>query len=146
MIQRFSKPWWISLASGSCVFGLVTYLVLRWSGAVNDDRLVLYLLAGIGLGDVLLALCLEVITPTHVMLRPGERRTASCAADELAEIVAGFEDSPSGRVRIRDETWNARLADGRPAMLAPGSKAVVTGREGLTLILARPQMEGQRHS
>ena len=138
MIQRFSKPWWISLASGSCVFGLVTYLVLRWSGAVNDDRLVLYLLAGIGVGDVLLALSFEVITPTRVTLGPGERRTAACDVHELAEVVSGFEDSPVGRVRVRGEIWNGRLANGQPARLPPGSMMPIRERDGLTLILGNP--------
>lgn len=138
MIRRFSKPWWISLASGSCLFGLLTYVILRGLGAVNDDRLVLYLLMGIATGDVLLALCLEVITPTQVTLRPGERRTATCSVDEMAEVVSGFDDSAWGRVRIRDETWNARLEDGRPAHLAAGVVARVVGREGLTLLLATP--------
>ncbi|KPK55282.1 MAG: hypothetical protein AMJ59_24250 [Gammaproteobacteria bacterium SG8_31] len=138
MIERFSKPWWISLASGSCLFGLLTYLILRGLGAVNDDRLVLYLLMGIATGDVLLALCLEVITPTQVTLRPGERRTATCDVADMAEVVSGFEDSSHGRVRIRDETWNARIEDQQPALLTPGTKLEVKRRDGLTLILSRP--------
>jgi membrane protein implicated in regulation of membrane protease activity len=138
MIRRFSKPWWISLASASCLFGLLTYGLLRWLGAVDDDHLVLYLLTGIALGDFLLAISLEVITPTHVTLRPGERRTSSCDLDETAEILSGFGESCLGRVRIRDETWNARLEDGQPMYLPPGSAVRVIGRDGLTLLVAVP--------
>jgi len=135
VIRRFSRPWWISLASGSCLFGLLTYGVLRWLGAVSDDRLVLYLLLGIAVGDVLLALSFEVTSPTPITVGPGERRTASCAIDELVEVVAGFEDGVSGRVRIRGEIWNARTENGQPVRLQPGDAAKVIGRDGLTLLI-----------
>jgi membrane protein implicated in regulation of membrane protease activity len=138
MIKRFSKPWWISLASGSCLFGLLTYGVLRAFGAVDNDHLVLYLLMGIAMGDVLLAISLEVITPTQVTLRPGERRTSSCNLDETAEVLSGFQQADSGRVIIRGESWAARVADERPVHLAPGSAVRVIGREGLTLLIAAP--------
>ncbi len=141
MIRRFSKPWWISLASASCLFGLLTYGLLRWLGAVDDDYVVLYLLTGIALGDFLLAISLEVITPTHVTLRPGERRTSSCDLDERAEVLSGFGQSCLGRVRIRDESWNARLDDGQPVCLPPGSAVRVIGREGLTLIIVAPSKD-----
>ena len=138
MIRRFSKPWWISLASASCLFGLLTYGVLRLLGLVHDDHLVLYLLVGIALGDFLLAISLEVITPTQVTLRPGERRTSSCDLGETAEVLSGFGDSCLGRVRIGNETWNARLDDRQPVCLPPGSAVRVIGRDGLTLLVTPP--------
>jgi len=135
MIKRFSTSWWISLASASCVFGLVTYLALRFMGLVDDDRLVLYMLIGIGLGDVLVALSFEVTAPTHVTLGPGDRRLASSEIEATAEVVSGFEESAEGRVRVRGETWKARMADGQPATLQPGSAVAVIEREGLTLLV-----------
>lgn len=137
MIRRFSTSWWISLASASCVFGLVTYLALRFMGLVDDDRLVLYMLIGIGLGDVLVALSFEVTAPTRVTLGPGDRRLASSELEATAEVVSGFDESAEGRVQVRGETWKARMADGRPATLQPGSEVAVTEREGLTLLVAR---------
>ncbi|MGD8482873.1 MAG: NfeD family protein [Gammaproteobacteria bacterium] len=141
MIKRFSKPWWISLASGSCLFGLLTYGVLRAFGAVDDDHLVLYLLTGIAMGDALLAISLEVITPTQVTLRPGERRTSSCNLDETAEVLSGFQHAHSGRVTVRGESWAARMVDEHPVHLTPGSVVRVVGREGLTLLIATPSRQ-----
>jgi membrane-bound ClpP family serine protease len=137
MIQRFSAPWWISLASASCLFGLLTYLLLRWTGAVNDDRLALYLLAGIGLGDALLAWVFEVMTPTRVTLSPGERRTASCELRSRAEVVSGFEDSDVGCVQVRGEIWKARIAKGQTVTLPAGSVLNVVDRDGLVLIVSQ---------
>ena len=136
MIRRFSRPWWISLASGSCLFGLLTYGVLRGLGVVENDRLILYLLMGITLGDVLLALSLELVSPTRVTLRPGERRTVNCEFEEPAEILSGFENSTAGRVRIGGESWNARAADGETYQLRAGSSVRVIGRDGLTLLIS----------
>ncbi|MDH4030695.1 MAG: NfeD family protein [Chromatiales bacterium] len=135
-IKTFSRAWWISLFSASCVFGLLTYLVLRWFGAVDDDRLVLYLVLGIAMGDVLLALSFELTTPTQVMVGPGERRTAHCELAETAVVVSGFEDSPEGQVRIRGELWSGRHAGGLRLSLAPGTEVGVVGRDGLILLLA----------
>jgi membrane protein implicated in regulation of membrane protease activity len=138
MIRRFSKPWWISLASGSCLFALLTYGILRWLGAVNDDHLVLYLLMGMAIGDVLLAISLEVITPTQVTLRPGERRTSSCNLEETAVVLSGFQHAYSGRVIVRGESWAARVVDEHAVHLTPGSVVRVIGREDLTLLVAAP--------
>jgi len=135
MIRRFSTSWWISLASASCVFGLVTYLALRFMGLVDDDRLVLYMLIGVGLGDVLVALSFEVTAPTRVTLGPGDRRLASSELEATAEVVSGFEESAEGRVQVRGETWKARMADGQPATLRPGSPVKVVDREALTLLV-----------
>jgi membrane protein implicated in regulation of membrane protease activity len=123
-IKTFSRAWWISLLSASCVFGLLTYLVLRWFGAVD------------AIGDVLLALSFELTTPTQVMVGPGERRTAHCELAETAVVVSGFEDSPEGQVRIRGELWSGRHAGGLRLSLAPGTEVGVVGRDGLILLLA----------
>lgn len=144
MIRRFSTSWWISLASASCVFGLLTYLALRLMGMVDDDRLVLYMLAGVGLGDVLVALSLEVTAPTRVTLGPADRRMASSKLKATAEVVSGFDDSSEGRVRVRGETWKARMANGQPAMLPAGSFLNVVDRDGLILIVSNS--EGQSGS
>jgi membrane protein implicated in regulation of membrane protease activity len=136
MIRRFSTSWWISLASASCVFGLLTYIVLRLTGMVDDDRLALYLLGGIGLGDVLVALSLEVTAPTRVTLGPADRRLASSKFEATAEVVSGFDGSAEGRVQVRGETWKARMADGQPATLAGGSTLNVIERDGLVLIVS----------
>jgi len=135
MFRRFSKPWWISLASASCVFGLVMYLLLRWIGTVDDDRLALYLIAGIALGDAFLAWTFEIVTPTRVTLGPGERRFASSELREPAEVVSGFDGSSVGRVRARGEIWSARTADGHPVRLDPGAQVAVVEREDLTLLV-----------
>jgi membrane protein implicated in regulation of membrane protease activity len=135
-IKTFSRAWWISLLSASCVFGLLTYLVLRWFGAVDDDRLVLYLILGIAMGDFLLALSFELTTPTQVVIGPGERRTAHCELMETAVVISGFGDSPEGQVRIRGEIWSARQADGQRLILAAGTEVAIVGRDGLKLLLA----------
>ena len=96
MIRRFSRPWWISLASGSCLFGLLTYGVLRWLGAVENDRLILYLLMGITLGDVLLALSLENSTSGRVRIG-GESWNARAADGETYQLRAGSPVRVIGR-------------------------------------------------
>ncbi len=128
--------WWISLASASCLFGLLTYLALRLTGMVDDDRLALYMLIGIGLGDVLVALSLEVTAPTRVTLGPADRRMASSRLEATAEVVSGFHGSAEGRVQVRGETWQARMADGQAATLPAGSILNVIERDGLVLVVS----------
>lgn len=142
MLRRFSTAWWISLGSASCAFGLLTYLVLRSLGVADDDRLVLYMLVSIGLGDVLVALSLEMTAPTRITVGPGDRRVATSALRDAAEVVSGFQGSMEGFVRVRGETWKARTEDERPAVLAAGTGLKVVDREGLVLIVAAPE-EGQ---
>jgi membrane protein implicated in regulation of membrane protease activity len=141
-VERFSRAWWVSLLSASCVFGLLTYLILRWFGVVENDRLVLYLVFGIAIGDVLLALSFELTTPTQVMVGPGERLTSNCELKETAVVVSGFEGSTEGQVRIRGELWAARRADGQPSSLAPGTQVAIAGREGLILLLHERSEDG----
>jgi membrane-bound ClpP family serine protease len=64
--------------------------------------------------------------------------TRSSARDPMVgeEAVAWGRLDPSGYVRVRGELWKARLVDsGQP--LEKGEGALVTGRNGLTLLLKR---------
>lgn len=109
------------------MFSLLTALpvtaVLLISGAV------------IVAGDIVLAFIMESVSPTRVVLRPGERQHRNDAPEERGVVVGDFEDG-SGSVSIRGEYWCARQSAGCHEQLEAGSPVRVLGRNGLTLVVA----------
>lgn len=85
-------------------------------------------------GDIVLALIMEAVSPTHVKIGPGERRHHAEQPQELGKVIAEFQGA-QGKVSIRGETWRARQASDCSASLEAGMAVRVVAREGLTLIV-----------
>ena len=56
-----------------------------------------------------------------------------------AKVESGFEGSPSGRVRWRNELWNARLLGS--ASVHPGDEVTIVAVHGLRLEIEIPDRE-----
>jgi len=56
-----------------------------------------------------------------------------------AKVESGFEGSPSGRVRWRNELWNARLHGS--ASVHPGDEVTIVAVHGLRLEIEIPDRE-----
>lgn len=50
---------------------------------------------------------------------------------DTATVVSGFQGSPAGRVRWRNELWNARLHGSAPVQ--PGDEVTIVAVQGLRL-------------
>jgi membrane protein implicated in regulation of membrane protease activity len=68
-------------------------------------------------------------------------RSVSSNTDALigqrALVVAAIAPHLPGQVRVRDEVWRARPAEGQPDTVEAGSEVVVERVDGVTLIVRR---------
>lgn len=134
--QRFSPEWWVWLASGGIAFGMFSFAVLYMFGILSDPVPLLLIAIGVSvIGDLLMAAAFELIAPTKIVVGPGERIRRDQTILETATVVAGFDNSAQGSVRVRGEIWSARQFEGRELSLAKGAKLEVLDREGLTLVV-----------
>ena len=85
-------------------------------------------------GDIVLALIMEAVSPTHVKIGPGDRRHHAEQPQELGKVIADFQGR-QGRVSIRGETWRARQSADCAAPLEVGAAVRIVAREGLTLVV-----------
>ena len=133
-MQRYSKLWWASLLLSSVVTGggsfLLLHLLTDWATLTIAKVSVALIFAG----DIVLALFMEAVSPTHVKIGPGERRLHTELPRELGEVLSDFEDR-HGRVSIRGETWRARQTATCHRRLEAGMAVRVVAREGLTLVV-----------
>ena len=134
-MQRFSRLWWASILLSSVVTGGGSMLLLT---ALTDLPFAMAMKISIALilvGDIVLALWMQAVTPTRVLLGPGDRRLKDDPPDELGTVIADFEDG-SGSVSIRGESWQAIQAAGCQRRLEADALVRVVERRGLTLVVA----------
>ena len=135
MMQRYSGLWWASILLSSVVTGGGSFIFLTLLTELPLGTVIIVSVALILVGDVVLALLMEAVSPTRVTLGPGDRRRSSESPWELGTVIADFEDG-SGKVSIRGEQWRARLMSGYHGRLDAGAAVRVVEREGLTLVVA----------
>ena len=133
-MQRYSKLWWASLLLSSVVTGGGSFLLLSlltdWPTVTIAKISVALILAG----DIVLAVFMEALSPTHVKIGPGERHLHTESPRELGKVLSDFEDR-HGRVSIRGETWRARQSAACDRRLEVGMAVRVVARQGLTLVV-----------
>lgn len=135
-MNRFSRPWWITLAFSSVTVATVGYLVL---GQLTDWTPTVRIFAVLGLTTVVdftTAKWMESIAPTRVDIGPGEKALITDESAEIGRVVSGFEATRQGMVLIRGEIWRARQKEKDPDPLRIGNPVRVHGRSGLTLIVS----------
>lgn len=136
MPTRFSRRWWLVIGMATLVVGVAAFLGLQYWTALTLEQLILYWLIITFIGDVITAISMEAVAPTHITIGPGERQFDTDRPEERAVVVVGFDEAGSGRVRIRGETWRARQASGDRVSLESGAQVKVVARDGLTLVVA----------
>lgn len=132
---RFSRAWWYWLAAAAMIGGAAACFIYFSTVAFPSLGWLSVFLVGSFVGDVVLAIGMEAVAPSRVVIGPGDRVFDSSPVNIRAEVVSAFSASGSGRVIIRGEVWNARFAgEIRSAVLA-GEEVLVKGRDGLTLLV-----------
>ena len=134
-MQRFSRLWWASILLSSVVTGGGSFALLSLLTGLPVETIVKVSVASILLGDIALALLMESVSPTRVLLGPGDRRSRTDPLLETGTVIGAFENG-SGCVSIRGERWRAMQASGCEQRLEPGARVRVLERQGLTLIVA----------
>jgi membrane protein implicated in regulation of membrane protease activity len=76
------------------------------------------------------------VAETIVLVRWSQRRQAEVGAEALVgrRAVVALDCMPDGQVRVAGELWRARCRAGAGV----GDEVVVTGVEGLTLVVEQP--------
>lgn len=134
-MQRYSGLWWVSILLSSVVTGGVSFAGLTLFTGLSVGTAAAISAALIVLGDISLAFIMESVSPTRVMLLPGERRYRSDMPEVLGTVIGDFEDG-LGSVSIRGERWCARQSADCIMPLEAGSPVRVLERQGLTLVVA----------
>ena len=134
-MRRFSGLWWSSILLSSVVTGGGSFVLLNLVTGLPIETIILVSLALIVIGDLMLVFIMESISPTRILLGPGERRHRKDTPELLGTVVNDFENG-SGAVSIRGEQWLARQSTGCDERLAVGSPVRVLERNGLTLVVA----------
>jgi len=120
---------------------LLKYTALQVPGAILLIAALFYFQErlGISLGAIVLIVVLWVAK--DVFLFPFVWRAYESRHEEDpligAKAVARERLNPKGYVRVRGELWRASLQDASPPV-EEGETVLVTGREGLTLLVERP--------
>ena len=86
-------------------------------------------------GDIVLALLMEKVSPTRVFLGPGDRRVKDELPRELGTVIGDFSNG-AGCISIRGERWHARQDADCGQRLQAGSPVRILERQGLTLVVA----------
>lgn len=134
-MQRYSKRWLAPILLSSVVTGGGSFALLA---LLTDLPLTIVMAVSAALvfaGDVALAFLMQAISPTRVMLGPGDRRHKAEPPKELGMVATNFRDR-RGYVSIRGETWRARQAIDCSERLERGGAVRIVERKGLTLIVA----------
>lgn len=134
-MQRWTGPWWASILLSSVVTGGGSFALLTLLTPLPVQTAILISVALVVAGDILLAFIMESVSPTRVLLGPGERRHRGDVPRELGVVVGDFE-SGAGSVSIRGEHWYARQSAGCRQRLEAGSVVRVLERDGLILVVA----------
>ena len=138
-MERFSRLWWASILLSSVVTGGSTFALLILATELPIEMVAKISLALILVGDITLAFIMEKLSPTHVLLGPGERRNKNELPRELGTVIGDFENG-AGSVSIRGERWRARQSADCDKRLAAGSPVRILERQGLTLVVAAAEV------
>ena len=133
-MQRYSKYWWAAVLLSSAVTGGGTFLLLLLLTDLSIEMALKISVALVLVGDVVLAIIMQAISPTHVKLGPGERWHDDELPRDIGVVKTRFEDG-KGKVSIRGETWHARLAQHAESGPDIGHSVRVVDREGLVLVV-----------
>ncbi len=134
-MNRYSRPWWVTLVLSSVTVATVGYLLL---GELTDWPPGLRVVAVLALTvvvDFTTAKWMESVAPTRIDIGPGEKALVSDHSFEIGRVVSGFDDRRSGMVLIRGEVWRARQGDDDYEALDIGSPVRIIERSGLTLVV-----------
>ncbi len=134
-MQRFSSLWWASILLSSLVTGGGSFVLLTLLTKLPIETVLTISVMVIVAGDILLALFMEAVSPTHITLGPGERQRKSELPAELGVVLSDFGDG-QGHVSIRGERWQARQDARCNGQLRAGAPVRVLEREELTLVVA----------
>ena len=134
-MQRYSKYWWAAVLLSSAVTGGGTFLLLLLLTDLSIEMALKISIALVLIGDIVLAIIMQAISPTHVKLGPGERWHDEEPPRDVGVVKTRFEEG-RGKVSIRGETWHARQSDDSDVPLEIGESVRVIEREGLTLVVA----------
>ena len=134
IMERFSSLWWFSILLSSVVTGGGSFVLLTVLTELPTETVIKISVMFVLVGDVVLALLMQAVSPTRITLGPGERRRKTELPMELGTVISDFEDR-RGRVSIRGERWRARQTAGCSATLKAGALVRVVDREGLTLVV-----------
>ncbi len=141
---RFSLQWWLSISLSTVMFGSLALFVGHVLRGQEGASLFLWVAAAALLGDLIVALIYEAMTPTRVVIGPGDRLARHDPLHEPAVTIDGFEQSPLGRVRVRGEVWLARYVSVQVEGPRRGEQVRVVAREGLLLVVTRDVRSGER--
>ena len=134
-MQRYSKYWWAAVLLSSVVTGGGAFLLLLLLTDLSIEMAVKISVGLVLVGDIVLAVIMQAISPTHVKLGPGERFHDNESPRDLGIVKTAFEDG-KGKISIRGETWHARQSGQCDAPRDIGESVRVIEREGLTLVVA----------
>ncbi len=134
-MQRYSRIWWLSILLSSVVTGGVSFVLLTLLTALPIEKVLVISALSILIGDIVLALAMEAIAPTHVKVGPGDRRLDAELPSEPAFALTDFDEFGHGQVLARGETWQARQSDDYSGRIAAGDRVQIVCREALTLIV-----------
>lgn len=135
IMRRYSTAWLAPILLSSVVTGGGTFVLLTVTTDLPLAIVTAVSGASVLVGDIVLALLMQAVSPTHVTLGPGERRHNAEPPQELGTVATSFRGR-RGFVSIRGETWQARQAIDCGERLETGGVVRIVDREGLMLIVA----------
>jgi membrane protein implicated in regulation of membrane protease activity len=133
-MKRYSGFWWASILLSSVVTGGSSMLLITILTDLPLETAIKISAVLVLSGDIVLALLMEKISPTHILVGPGDRRLKDDGPRELGTVIDDFENG-SGSVSIRGESWQAIQAPGCRRRLKAESRVRVLERRGLTLVV-----------
>lgn len=133
-MKRYSRLWWASILLSSVVTGGGSLLLMTLLTDLPLETTVKVSAALVLVGDIVLALWMETVSPTRILVGPGDRRLKDDGPRELGTVIGDFENG-SGSVSIRGECWRAIQVPGCTRRLEAESRVRVVERRGLTLVV-----------
>jgi len=124
------------MGATTLAISIAGFLLFPYFSTLSARQFLLLWVCLVAAGDFVTALSMEAVAPTRVAIGPGERRFAADDPKELATVVSGFTDSDVGKVRIRGETWSARLVSTDGPRVQAGYAVRILDRDGLTLLVS----------
>jgi membrane protein implicated in regulation of membrane protease activity len=133
-MRRFSSLWWASILLSSLVTGGGSFLLINALTDLPTETVIKISVVMILVGDLVLALWMQAVSPTRILVGPGDRRMKDDSTDEIGIVIADFK-SGSGNVSVRGESWRAVQAAECEHSLLAESRVRVLERRGLTLVV-----------
>lgn len=134
-MQRYSRLWWASILLSSVVTGGGSFLLMSALTDLPIATVIKISVALILVGDIILALWMQAVSPTRILVGPGDRRLKDDVTAELGTVIDDFEQG-SGTISVRGERWRAVQAPDCDQPLRAASRVRVLERRGLTLVVA----------